>query len=156
MQPIAKSRPVLDKDWKALEENLELLLHTFKHAWESGMMSIVLHVNTLQMMYQKWPAGDQAKWWMAVTGVSPMDQPEAFLKYIEKRYPVVSMLASQVAIITSIGGGSGSSSGNGSNGNYHKKKKEELKKASVNAAPVVVPAEEPPVQPQQQYFQLGK
>jgi hypothetical protein len=53
MQPIAKARPVPDKDWKALEENLELLLHTFKHARESGMMPIVLHVHTLQMMYQK-------------------------------------------------------------------------------------------------------
>jgi hypothetical protein len=75
MQPIAKAWPVPNKEWKALEKNLEPLLHPFKHTRESGMMPIVLHVNMLQMMYQKLPAGEQAKWWMAVTGVSPMDQP---------------------------------------------------------------------------------
>ncbi len=49
-----------------------------------------------------------------------MDQPEAFLKYIEKRYPVVTMLASQEAIITSTSGGGS---------NQQKKKKSEFKVA---------------------------
>ncbi len=77
-------RPLPDKDWKALEENLELLLHTFEHSRESGIMLTVLHVNTLQLMYQKWLAGKQAKWWIAATGFLLTDQLEAFLKYIEK------------------------------------------------------------------------
>jgi hypothetical protein len=34
MQPITKVMPVPDKDWKVLEENLELLLHTFEHVRE--------------------------------------------------------------------------------------------------------------------------
>jgi hypothetical protein len=59
-----------------------LLLHTFEHARESGMISIVLHINTLQLMYQKWSAGEQTRWWIAATGLSTMEQPEAFLKYI--------------------------------------------------------------------------
>ncbi len=58
MKPINTAKAVPDKDWKALESHMELLLHTFQHARESGMMSIVLHINTLQLMYQKWPAGE--------------------------------------------------------------------------------------------------
>jgi hypothetical protein len=40
MQLITKAKVVLDKDWKALESNMKLLLQTFEHASESGMMSI--------------------------------------------------------------------------------------------------------------------
>jgi hypothetical protein len=40
-------------------------------------------------MYQKWPVGEQTRWWIAVTGLSSMEQPEAFLKYIEKHYQIM-------------------------------------------------------------------
>ncbi len=54
-----------------------------------------------------------------------MEQPEAFLKYVQKRYPVVSMLASQQAITPGIGGGSGGGGSSGTGGNPWKKKQEE-------------------------------
>jgi hypothetical protein len=49
-------------------------------------------------MYGKWPATEQTRLWVAVAGISLMDQPEAFLKFTEARQPVVSMMASQMAI----------------------------------------------------------
>jgi hypothetical protein len=62
------------------------------------MMPIVLLVNTLKMMYEKWPVSDQARWW-AESAV--MDQPRALMKFIEAQHLVVSMLATQVAIANS-------------------------------------------------------
>ncbi len=128
-----------DKDWKALEENLELRLHSR----ESGIMLTVLQVNTLKLMYHKWLEGKQAKWWIAATGVSLMDQSEAFLKYIEK--------CGSGSSRGSIGGrGGGSARG----GNYQKKS--DIKKASVNVAPVAAPAAAPLKQPQQRYSQQNQ
>jgi hypothetical protein len=62
------------------------------------MMPVVLHVNNLKQMDRKWPAGEQTRCWVAAEGILLMDQPEAFLKFIEARHPVISMLASQEAI----------------------------------------------------------
>ena len=50
--------------------NLELLQHTFEQAWEVGMLEIVLHVNTVRMM---WPYSERVMWWEKTAGVSPMD-----------------------------------------------------------------------------------
>jgi hypothetical protein len=128
---------------------MELLLHTFEHARESGMMSIVLHINTLQLMYQKWSAVEQTRWWIAEMGLSPMEQLEVFLKYIDIRYPVVLMLASQQAITSSSSRNSTGGGGSGNQRGDHWKKKNEYKKAAVNAAPAAVAVAAPPVQQQQ-------
>ncbi len=45
---------------------------------------------------------------MVDAGISLVDQPDAFLKYIEVLHPVVSMLASQMAIAGGGDGGGGS------------------------------------------------
>lgn len=50
MLPIINARPVPEKDWKVMEENLELLLHRFEHARELDIMDIVLHISTLKLM----------------------------------------------------------------------------------------------------------
>ena len=47
MQPVITAKMVPEKDWKAIEENFDLLLYTFNKAKEAGMMGIVLHPNTL-------------------------------------------------------------------------------------------------------------
>jgi hypothetical protein len=62
------------------------------------------------------------------------------VQYVEKRYPIISMLATQQAITPGSGGGGGSGTG----GNPWKKK-QEYKKATVNAALVAVLAATPPV-----------
>jgi hypothetical protein len=48
---------------KALEEYLDLLICTVDIAEEAGMLPIVLHMNNLRPMYEKWSHGVQAKWW---------------------------------------------------------------------------------------------
>jgi hypothetical protein len=57
-------------------------------------------------MYGKWPVGKQTRWWVAVVGILPKDHPEAFLKFIEPRHPIVLMLASQGAM-AGVGNGDG-------------------------------------------------
>jgi hypothetical protein len=57
------------------------------------MVPVVIHVNNLKQMYGKWPANEQTRWWMAAARILLMDQPDAFLKDIEVRHPVVSLLA---------------------------------------------------------------
>jgi hypothetical protein len=82
MLPVNTAKMVPEKDWKALEEYLELLLHILEHARESGMMPIILDINNLKVMYKKWLASEQTRWWMAAAEILPMNQPEEFLKYI--------------------------------------------------------------------------
>jgi hypothetical protein len=59
--PINAAKPIPERNRKAIKENLEILLHTFEHARELGMMDILLHINVLKLMYEKWSAGEQAK-----------------------------------------------------------------------------------------------
>jgi hypothetical protein len=62
------------------------------------MLPIILHQNNLRPMYEKWPHGEQAKWWTHAERFDIMVQPEEFRWYISYQYYVVAMLASHVAI----------------------------------------------------------
>ncbi len=42
---------------------MDLLICTVDIAEEAGMLPIVLHMNNLRPMYEKWSHGVQAKWW---------------------------------------------------------------------------------------------
>jgi hypothetical protein len=55
MKPILNARQLPEKDYRGLERYLEQLLHTFEQAQEAGMLEIMLHVNTLAHMFEKWP-----------------------------------------------------------------------------------------------------
>ncbi len=76
------------------------------------MMPMVLHINNLKQIYGKLPVSEQTRLRVAAAGISPINQPEAFLKFIEARHPVISKLASQMAIGGGGKGGRGRSSGN--------------------------------------------
>jgi hypothetical protein len=99
-------------------------------------------------MYGKWPACKQTRWWVAVVGILPMDQPEAFLKFIEAQHPVIAMLASEGAIADVGNGDRGRSIGN--QWKDQQKKKEYSAKVTVNAAPEAAAA----AHMRQQAFQL--
>jgi len=103
MQPFTSATVVQERDWKALEKNMELLQHTFEQAREAGMLEVVLHVTTVDQMVKKWPYNEQVRWWEQTVEVSPRDQPEELRRYIKKRYPVVAALAAQMEI--QYGGG---------------------------------------------------
>ena len=61
MKPILNHRVLSERNYRGLEKYLELLLYTFEQAREAGMLDIVLHVNTLQQMYEKWPHDERVK-----------------------------------------------------------------------------------------------
>jgi hypothetical protein len=56
-------------------------------------------------MYEKWPHGEQAKWWTHAERFDIMDQPDEFCWYIRNWYYVVVMLASHVATSSAGKGG---------------------------------------------------
>jgi hypothetical protein len=141
MEPVRSAEMVAAEDWTSLEQHMDLLRRTFEHADDARMTAVVLHHNNLEVMYGKWPAREQTKWWKRAATVDPLDQPLVFRKYVEERYDVVAMLASQ----QSIRGG----------GRREAEKRVETEKpkwaqpvpgkAAVNAAPVAVPAARPAV-----------
>jgi hypothetical protein len=98
MKPVLAFKELGEKNCRALEEYLDLLLRTFDIAEEAGMLPIVLHQNNLWSMYENWPHGEQAKWCTHAKRFDIMDQPEEFRRYINSWYYVVATLASQVAI----------------------------------------------------------
>jgi hypothetical protein len=63
MKPVLAHKEIGEKNYRALEEYLDLLIRTFDMAEEAGMLPVVLHMNNLRPMYEKWPHGEQAKWW---------------------------------------------------------------------------------------------
>jgi len=101
MKPIVNARELSERDYKGLERNLELLLHTFERAREAGMLDIVLHVNTLQQMFEKWPQSEKVRWWRIAAEVSPSEQPQRFMEFFQRQYPQVAMLAGQSAMCSS-------------------------------------------------------
>jgi len=138
MRPISMAKEVPEKDWKALEKNLKLLLCTFEQAREADMLGIVLHINTIQQMYEKWPYSEQVRWYSETDEVLPVDQPGVFMQYIKKRYRKVSTLAAQMAILHDSGRGG---SGGGDSGNQRRR--------VVNAAAAATPTP-PMARPHQQ------
>jgi hypothetical protein len=87
-------------------EYLDLLLQTFDISEDSGTLPIILHQNNLQPMYEKWPSGEQAKWWTHAARFHILDQPKEFRQYIRNQYYVFAMLASQVPIRSTSKGSS--------------------------------------------------
>jgi hypothetical protein len=70
------------------------------------MLPIVLHMNNLRPMYEKWPHGEQAKWWTPTERFDIMQQPVEFHWHIMDWYHVVATLASHM-VISSMGKGGG-------------------------------------------------
>jgi hypothetical protein len=62
MKPVFAHKEIGEKNYRALEEYLDLLIRTFDIAEEAGMLPVVLHMNNLRPMYEKWPHCEQAKW----------------------------------------------------------------------------------------------
>jgi hypothetical protein len=77
---------------------LDLLIRTFDVAKEAGMLPVMLHMNNLRPMYEKWLHGEQAKWWTHVERFDIMQQPREFRCYIMGQYRVVATLASNMVI----------------------------------------------------------
>ncbi len=98
MKPVLAHKEIGEKNYRALEEYLDLLIRTFDIAEEAGMLPVVLHMNNLWPMYEKWPHGKQAKWWTHAERFDVMQQPLEFRRYIMKRYRVVATLASHMVI----------------------------------------------------------
>jgi hypothetical protein len=61
MKPVNAVRDISDKNYRALEEYLDLLIRTFDIAKDATMLPIVLHQNNLLPMYEKWPYREQAR-----------------------------------------------------------------------------------------------
>jgi hypothetical protein len=98
MKSVLAHREISKKNYRALEEYLDLLIRTFDMAEEAGMLSVVLHMNNLRPMYEKWPHGEQARWWTHAERSDIMQQPLKFCRYIMERYRVVATLASNMVI----------------------------------------------------------
>ena len=141
MKPIQNARELSHGDYKGLERQMELLLHTFERAKEAGMLDLVLHVQTLQQMFEKWPQNEQVRWWRVAAEVPPSEQPRRFMEFVKQQYPQVAMLAGQSALYKKADGGRQS-------GDADQKNKKKPAKATVNAAQAAAPAA--PGRPQQQ------
>ncbi len=100
MKPVLAHREISDKNYRALEEYLDLLIRTFDIVEEAGMLPVVLHMNNLRPMYEKWLHGEQAKWWTHAELFDLIQQPLEFRRYIMGRYRVVATLASHMVIST--------------------------------------------------------
>jgi hypothetical protein len=98
MKPIFAHKEIGEKNYRALEEYLDLLIRTFDIAEEAGMLPVVLHMNNLRPMYEKWLHGEQAKWWTHAERFDVIQQPLEFRRYIQGRYRVVATLASHMVI----------------------------------------------------------
>ncbi len=73
---------------------MDLLIRTIDIAEETGMLPIRVP------MYEKWPDGEQAKWWMHAEQFDIMQQPLEFRRYIMERYRVVATLASNDVMLS--------------------------------------------------------
>jgi hypothetical protein len=51
-----------------------LLIQTFNFAEDADILPIVLHQNNLRPMYEKWPHGEQARWWTHAERYSFLEQ----------------------------------------------------------------------------------
>jgi hypothetical protein len=60
MKPVLAHKEISEKKDRALEEYMDLLIRTFDIAEEAGMLPVVLHMNNLRPMYEKWLQGEQA------------------------------------------------------------------------------------------------
>jgi hypothetical protein len=58
MKPVYTFKELREKNYRGLDEYLDLLLRTFDITKDAGMLPIVLHLNNLWHMYKKWPHGE--------------------------------------------------------------------------------------------------
>ncbi len=63
---------------------------------DTGMPPIALHLKNLPP--EKWPHGEQARWWTHAERFYILEQPAEFRRYIRARDRVIATLASQAAI----------------------------------------------------------
>ena len=140
MKPIQGARELAQGDFRGLERHMEMLLHTFERAKEAGMLDLVLHVQTLQPMFEKWPQSEQIRWWRVASEVPPSEQPRRFMEFVKKQYPQVAMLAGQSALCKRTD--------NGWQSGDDQRAKKKPGKVTVNAAQAAAPAA--PARPQQQ------
>ncbi len=78
MKPGHSTKEVEDWDFQTLEEYLDLLFHI-------RLLHILMHLNNLRPMYEKWPHNEQTRWWVHAEGFSLLKQFLEFQKYIYPR-----------------------------------------------------------------------
>jgi hypothetical protein len=61
MKQVLAHKELGEKNYQGLEEYLDLLIQTYDITEEAGMLPIVLHLNNVRPMYEKWLHGEQAK-----------------------------------------------------------------------------------------------
>jgi hypothetical protein len=74
-----------EKNYRALDDFLDLIIKTLDITEDAGMLPFVFHQNNQRLMYEKWPHG-------------AAEQQAKFRKYILTRYQVIATLAGQAAI----------------------------------------------------------
>src|SRR5450830_681585 len=150
MKPVLSAKEIGDRNFRGLEEYMDLLIRTFDIAEDPGMLDIVLHINNMRPMFEKWPHAEQTRWWVKAAEMTLQEQPAAFRRHVRERYQVVATIASQAAIsghkpaaekkevvkATGGGGGGGFRKGGSSGGGFGKgggQEKSAVQKATVNA-----------------------
>src|SRR5450830_956854 len=148
MKPVLSTKEIGDRNFRGLEEYMDLLIRTFDIAEDAGMLDIVLHINNMRPMFEKWPHSEQTRWWVRTAEMTIQQQPAAFRRHVRERYQVVATLASQAAIsgrkpaaekkevVKAAGGGGGGGFGKGGGGGFGKgggQDKSAVQKATVNA-----------------------
>src|SRR5450830_620561 len=147
MKPVLSAKEIGDRNFRGLEEYMDLLIRTFDIAKDAGMLDIVLHINNMRPMFEKWPHSEQTRWWVRAAELTLQQQPAAFRRHVRERYQVVATIASQAAIsghkpaaekkevVKAAGGGGGFEKGGGGGG-FEKgggQDKSAVQKATVNA-----------------------
>src|SRR5450830_855646 len=148
MKPVLSAKEIGDRNFRGLEEYMDLLIRTFDIAEDAGMLDIVLHINNMRPMFEKWPHSEQTRWWVRAAELTLQQQPVAFWRHVRERYQVVATIASQAAISghkpaaekkefgKATGGGGGGGFGKGGGGSFGKgggQDKSAVQKATVNA-----------------------
>src|SRR5450830_1532105 len=143
-EPVLSTKEIGDRNFRGLEEYMDLLIRTFDIAEDAGMLDIVLHINNMRPMFEKWPHSEQTRWWVRAAELTLQQQPAAFRRHVRERYQVVATIASQAAISghkpaaekKEAGKGGGGGFGKGGGGGFGKgggQDKSAVQKATVNA-----------------------
>jgi hypothetical protein len=94
MKPVLAQKEISKKNYQALD----LLIRSFDFAEEARMLSVALNMNNLRPMYEKWPHGEQARWWTHAERFNIMRQLLEFCRYIMEWYRVAATLARNMVI----------------------------------------------------------
>src|SRR5450830_952323 len=138
-EPVLSTKEIGDRNFRGLEEYMDLLIRTFDIAEDAGMLDIVLHINNMRPMFEKWPHSEQTRWWVRAAELTLQQQPAAFRRHVRERYQVVATIASQAAIsghkpaAEKKEAGKGGGGGGGGFGKGGGQDKSAVQKATVNA-----------------------